>query len=144
MSKARRERQQAQQRKEDPPPSTLWRNLTIVLVIAAAFAAAYYLGVRKRNHRYDAFARCTFDRGARMYGAFWCPHCKEQEEAFGASFQYVNYVECGVKGDLKAQSQACKDAQIKHYPTWEFLDQSRVEGKQTFEYLSSQTGCPLP
>ena len=79
-----------------------------------------------------------------MYGAFWCPHCLEQKEAFADSFEYVNYIECGVKGDHKGQTQACKDAGIVEYPTWEFLDQSRVKGKQTFPFLSEKTGCPLP
>lgn len=143
MSQERRKKQE-QRLKQEQPKAPLTRELVIAVVIAAAFAAAFYLGLRKRTSRYDAFAQCTKAQGARMYGAYWCPHCQEQEELFGSAFQYVNYVECGVKGDVKAQSEACKLADVKHYPTWEFADRSRVEGKQSFQYLSEKTGCSLP
>lgn len=144
MSEERRKRKQAREQQDNPQPNPMVRTVAIGVVIALAIGLLVYLGIRKRNQRYDAFARCTAQRGARMYGAFWCPHCLEQKEAFGSSFQYVNYIECGVKGDPKGQTQVCKDAVIKHYPTWVFLDESRVEGKQSFEFLSQQTGCPLP
>ena len=67
-------------------------------LIAAAFGLAYYLGNR-RQHKHDAFARCLTERGVKMYGAWWCPHCVEQKEMFGASFEYAPYVECGIKGE---------------------------------------------
>ena len=147
MSDERRKRQQ--ERDEQATPQS-WpvRKIAMGLLIVAAFAAAYYLGLLKRHSRYDAFAQCITARGAKMYGAFWCPHCQEQEEAFDSAFQYVNYVECGVKGDTRAQSPACKQAEIKHYPTWEFASASaskeRFEGKQTFEFMAQKTGCSLP
>ena len=144
MSQERRKRQEKRQQKEDPLPRRLPRTIIIAVIIAAALGVAVYLGVHKRNSRYDAFARCTAERGARMYGAFWCPHCEEQKELFGSSFQDVNYIECGVKGNTRAQSQVCKDAGIKNYPTWEFADQSRIAAKESFEFLSAKTGCPLP
>ena len=34
----------------------------------------------------------------------------------------------GVKGDVHAQSEACKLAQVKHYPTWEFADRLKGSG----------------
>lgn len=143
MSHERRKKQD-KRRQQEQPKAALRRKIVIAVVITAAFAGAFYLGLRKRNSRYDAFAQCTKARGARMYGAYWCPHCAEQEDAFGSAFQYVNYVECGVKGDVHAQSEACKLAEVKHYPTWEFADRSRFEGKQSFQFLSEKTGCPLP
>jgi hypothetical protein len=143
MSQERRKKQEQRRKQEEPgPPFT--RKIVVAIVIVAAFAGAFYLGLRKRTSRYDAFAQCTKTRGARMYGAYWCPHCQEQEELFGSAFQYVNYVECGVKGDVKKQSEACKLAEVKHYPTWEFADRSRIEGKQSFQFLSEKTGCSLP
>jgi hypothetical protein len=135
--KAQREREQSS--RKGPLPKA-----AIAVLILAAFALAIYLGFRQRHKSYDDFARCISAKGARMYGAFWCPHCEEQKELFGSSFQYVNYVECGVKGDVRAQTQVCKDAGIKHYPTWEFADKSRVEGKKSFQYLSEQTTCKAP
>ena len=142
MSQERRKKQQI--RSQEATPSRWGRRLMIAVAIAAAFGAAFYLGWLKRTSKYDAFAQCIRSQGARMYGAYWCPHCQEQEELFGSAFQYVNYVECGVKGDVHAQSEACKLAEVKHYPTWEFADRSRVEGKQSFQFLSEKTGCSLP
>ena len=114
------------------------------LLIAAGLGLAYYLNHRS-EHKYDAFARCLSSRGVKMYGAYWCPHCQEQKEKFAASFEYVPYVECGVKGDPRAQSQACKDANVKHYPTWQFPPTGeRVERVFSLEELGDRTGCALP
>jgi hypothetical protein len=38
--------------------------------------------------------------GAKMYGAFWCSHCAEQKEAFGAGAP-LPYVECFPDGYRK-------------------------------------------
>ena len=114
------------------------------LLIAAALGLAYYLNHRS-EHKYDAFARCLSSRGVKMYGAYWCPHCQDQKQKFAASFEYVPYVECGVKGDSRAQSQACKDANVKHYPTWQFPPMGeRVERVFSLEELGDRTGCALP
>ena len=60
----------------------------------------------------DAFAKCLTDKGWTMYGAVWCPHCKEQKDLFGTSFQYIKYVEC------PDNIQLCTDKWINGYPTW--------------------------
>ncbi|MGA9640962.1 MAG: hypothetical protein WBQ72_06170 [Terriglobales bacterium] len=125
--------------------SSRWKRRGIYAVlIVAAFGLAYYLGNRTQ-HKYDGFARCLGDRGVKMYGAYWCPHCIEQKEKFGASFEYAPYVECGVKGDLHATSEICKQENIHHYPTWQFPPTGeRVEHIFSLEELSDRTGCPLP
>jgi hypothetical protein len=143
MSQERRERQ-----KEKLGIKTSrrnwWRIAIYAVLIAAAFGLAYYLGNRSQ-HKHDAFARCLTERGAKMYGAWWCPHCVEQKEKFGASFEYVPYVECGIKGDLRGRSQACRDANIEHYPTWQFPPTGeRVERIFSLQELSDRTGCALP
>jgi hypothetical protein len=80
-----------------------------------------------------------------MYGAWWCPHCQEQKEKFSASFEFVPYTECGVKGDLKGQNPVCKEQGITHFPTWQFPPMGeRVERVFTLEELSDRTGCALP
>lgn len=57
--------------------------------------------------------------GAKKYGAFWCPHCYEQKQLFGKeAFDEINYIECDPNGK-NPQVQACVDAEIKSYPTWE-------------------------
>jgi hypothetical protein len=62
---------------------------------------------------------------------------------FGHAFQYVNYVECGVKG-ASTETEECKQANVKNFPTWEFFDGSRLEGAQPLAVLSQKNGCSLP
>ena len=127
-----------------PAPGKWKRRVIYGMGIVAAFALAYYLGNRTQ-HRYDGFAHCLGDRGVKMYGAYWCPHCEEQKEKFAASFEYVPYVECGVKGNIHATSEVCKEQNVHHYPTWEFPPTGeRVERIFTLEELSDRTGCSLP
>jgi phage baseplate assembly protein gpV len=106
-------------------------------------AGLWFFLQRKHSSRLDAFARCLGAKGAKMYGAYWCPHCDQQKELFGASFHYAPYVECGIKGS-RTPAQACVDANIKHYPTWVFADGARVEGEHSLEFLGQETGCALP
>ncbi len=96
--------------------------------------------------KYDDFAKCLTVRGAKMYGAFWCPHCTAQKELFGSSFQYVNYQECTVGGKAGTYAQVCRDADIKGYPTWKFSDGTEMTEKLElfFGKLSEKTGCILP
>jgi hypothetical protein len=143
MSEVRRERRKE---KESAAPSSVnWgRRAIYAALIVAAFGGAFYLGHRSQ-HKYDGFARCLSARGVKMYGAWWCPHCSEQKEEFGASFEYAPYIECGVKGDTSVKTQVCKDAGIQHFPTWQFPPTGeRVERVFTLEELSDRTGCALP
>ena len=144
MSQERRERKKEKLGIETAG-ARKWRRMAICAVlIVAALGLAYYLGHRMQ-HKHDAFARCLTERGVKMYGAWWCPHCVEQKEAFGASFEYAPYVECGIKGQTKGQAQVCKDESVQHYPTWQFPPTGeRVERVFTLQELSDRTGCSLP
>lgn len=55
---------------------------------------------------------------ARMYGAYWCPHCADQKEMFGDAFSTIDYVECAPDGE-NARPELCQSAGIQGYPTWE-------------------------
>lgn len=143
MSELRRRRQQ-EKAPQEPSQSSLPRKILIVVLIAAAFAAAYYLGIRKRTSRLDAFAQCVGRSGTRMYGLYWCTHCADQKEMFGSSFQYVPYVECGIKGQAHGELAFCTEAGIKQFPTWEFPDKERHEGVEPLDVLAQKTGCSLP
>jgi uncharacterized membrane protein len=55
---------------------------------------------------------------SRMFGAFWCPHCRDQKERFGAAATQIPYVECDPRGE-NPQVQLCRDKKIEGYPTWE-------------------------
>jgi hypothetical protein len=109
------------------------------MVLALAYAAFWY----HNNHRYDGFAKCLSSKQAKMYGAYWCPHCADQKEEFGASFRYVNYVECAIKGS-KEMTAACTAAGVQHFPTWQFGAGPLVEGVFPLQELSDKTGCSLP
>ncbi len=143
MSQERRERQK--ERLGTKSSSSKRRRLAISVVLAVVvLGLAYYLDHRSQ-HQHDAFARCLTERGVKMYGAWWCPHCVEQKEKFRASFEYAPYVECGIKGELHGEAQVCKDEKVQHYPTWQFPPTGeRVERVFSLEELSDRTGCALP
>lgn len=114
-------------------------------IILAAFLFMILLLVAscsKSDPANDQFAKCLTEKGAKFYGAFWCPHCVEQKKMFGSSIEYINYIECST-ADRRGQVQACQDAQIEGYPTWEFGDGSRLDGTLSFETLADKTGCQL-
>jgi hypothetical protein len=125
--------------------SPFLRKVIIAAVAIAAFGIVYYVGYQKTStHKLDKFAKCLTDRGVKMYGAWWCPHCAEQKELFGDSFRYVPYIECGVAGNRSAEQQVCKDAGIHHFPTWQFPPVGeRVEQVIPLADLASRTGCAL-
>jgi hypothetical protein len=141
MSEERRKRQQEREQVAGPNP---WiRKIAITVLVIAVGVGLYVLFQHRHSSRLDAFAQCLGTKGAKMYGAYWCPHCETQKEMFGSSFQYAPYVECGVKGS-RLPAQVCTDANVKHYPTWVFADGARVEGEHSLEFLSQETGCALP
>jgi hypothetical protein len=134
-----------EQRKEEAKPKTGPRWTWIVIALAALGAAwgGYYYFSYRQVSTLDGFAKCLNSKGARMYGAWWCPHCADQKEAFGYAFQYVNYTECSPQGQ-RTETDQCKQAGIKHFPTWHFADGSSTEGLLPLSQLSQKTGCKLP
>lgn len=76
--------------------------------------------------------------GAKMYGAYWCPHCTRQKEIFGAAFQAIDYVECDPRGE-NPRPNLCKEAEIKGYPTWTVNGKSLI-GVQSLEELAKASG----
>jgi len=119
-----------------------WK-FAVALLVAAVGVGAYFLATRKRPGPLDAFAQCLTAKQVKMYGAFWCPHCAEQKEMFGSSFEFAPYVECGIKGS-HVEQPVCKQAGVKNYPTWVFADGTRIEGTLPLYALAQKTGCSLP
>lgn len=70
------------------------------------------------------------DRGVKMYGADWCPHCQDQKALFGAAARRLPYIECSTGRQGSAQTTECRNARITTYPTWE------IDGKRYEEVLS--------
>ncbi len=89
----------------------------------------------------EEFAQCLTDKGVKLYGAFWCPHCNNQKQAFKEGLANLTYVECALPEG--GQTQACKEAGIRAYPTWIFQNGKRVEGELSLERISQLSGCPL-
>ena len=144
MSEERRKRQQERLGQDEPrsiPKPSL--KVLVIIGILLIVAGGLFVGWSRNSRRYDTFAQCLTSKGAKMYGAFWCPHCAEQKELFGSSFKYAPYIECGIQGS-RALAQTCQDVKIQKFPTWIFPDGTRTEGKRSLEFLSDETGCPLP
>ncbi len=92
---------------------------------------------------YDDFAQCLGESGAKMYGAYWCPHCTNQKKMFGSSEKLIPYIECDARGN-NAQTALCQENKIEGYPTWIFADGTRRSGEIPLRTLASLTGCELP
>jgi len=140
MSKLSKEREKVATAK--PSPRWLWAGV-VLSVVVVAWGAYYFLYYRKPVSTLDGFAQCLKTKGAKMYGAWWCPHCADQKEMFGFAFQYVNYVECSPEGK-RTVNDVCKQAGVKNFPTWQFADGSRTEGTEPLAVLRDKTGCRLP
>jgi len=110
--------------------------LIIGILIAIVIAYSSISGYSVKTDNLDDFAKCLTNKGAVMYGAVWCSHCKDQKAMFGESFKYVNYVEC-------PENQAlCDQKGITGYPTW-IINGMSYPGVQSLETLSNKTDCPL-
>lgn len=110
-----------------------WGAVAAVIVLAVW----YWKSPAKPAGALDSFAQCLREKQITMYGAYWCPHCQSEKQAFGSSFKYVPYVEC------TEETQKCLDAGIRGYPTWIFPEDKRLEGELGLEKLSRESACPL-
>jgi uncharacterized membrane protein/glutaredoxin len=90
-----------------------------------------------------ALAKHLSDTGAKMYGAYWCPHCIDQKKLFGEqAVAQMPYVECDPAGP-NSQSGVCQSKEIKGYPTWEINGQ-RYSGTQSLQQLAEYSGYTGP
>ena len=77
--------------------------------------------------------------GARMYGAYWCSHCFDQKQAFGADAnRFLQYVECAADG-YGSERPLCRAKGIKGYPTWE-INGEFYPGEKDLEELGELSG----
>lgn len=124
-----------------PPSKPNWTLIAILGGGVALIALVWMLATSGPD--LDPFAQCLTDKGAVMYGAYWCPHCAEQKRMFGSSFEHVEYVECATGGprNIPAQPGLCKEKEIASYPTWIFADGGRMTGTQQLSALAARAGC---
>jgi protein-disulfide isomerase len=76
--------------------------------------------------RLAALADYLRESGAVFYGAYWCPHCQEQKQAFGDAASRLPYVECDPRG-AEGRPDLCQAAGVRAYPTW-VIGGQKLEG----------------
>jgi uncharacterized membrane protein len=92
--------------------------------------------------------------GAKMYSAYWCPHCFEQKKVFGIEAlqaKIIPFVECAADG-IDPQPAVCQDVAAKvekatgknfGFPTWEINGQY-YSGQQPLSELARVSGYKGP
>jgi uncharacterized membrane protein/glutaredoxin len=81
--------------------------------------------------------------GAKMYSAYWCPHCHEQKELFGKeATARLTVIECAPDG-RNSQEALCKTKNIEGYPSWEI--NGKIEsGVKPLQKLADMSGYKGP
>jgi hypothetical protein len=123
------------------------RKPLIILFIVAVVAIGGGIWLYRASNAptpLDGFAACLKEKGAAMYGTYWCAYCKAQKEKFGRAFRSAKYIECAMPGNPRVQAPVCREAGVASYPTWTFADGSRLVGVQELSALAEKTECALP
>jgi uncharacterized membrane protein len=91
-----------------------------------------------------ALAEYLKDSGASMYSAWWCPHCHEQKQAFGAeAVALLPNVECDPEG-INPQTDLCRSKSgVTGFPTWE-INGEFYPGAQPLQRLAELSGYTGP
>jgi uncharacterized membrane protein len=80
-------------------------------------------------------------QGAKMYSAYWCPHCYEQKQLFGKqAWERVTNIECAADAKKNPQPELCAKAGIKGFPTWEINGKLLDGGVKKLAKLAELTG----
>ncbi len=91
-----------------------------------------------------ALADHLTESGAKMYGAWWCPHCHDQKQLFGKeASKKIPYIECDSQGQ-NPQTELCRSIdEVRGYPTWEINGQF-YSGSQALDTLANVSGYSGP
>lgn len=117
--------------------------MVIILMVAALFLSACEVPEENIAEKI-AFAECLTEKGAEMYGAYWCVACKRQKGLFGKeALKKINYIECDAKGP-NGNPDLCAAKNILSFPTWIFADGSMNSEVMTLAELAEKTGCIVP
>lgn len=83
-----------------------------------------------------ALARHLRKIGAKLYTAYWCPHCHYQKQRFGKeAVKQLEVVECDQRG-VNPQTQLCRDKKVRAYPTWE-INGKLYSGNHSLESIAN-------
>lgn len=143
VKKGKKSKKGKKERKKFLPRVPRWIIATIVIL--ALLVGGGYLWYRGKTapSRYDELAQCLTEKGVKMYGAYWCPHCQNQKNTFGNAWRFINYIECSLPNGA-GQNARCNEANIESYPTWEFPDGERLTGEVPPRELAEKADCRLP
>jgi hypothetical protein len=84
-------------------------------------------------------AKYLTQKDVKVYGAYWCPHCYEQEQLFGKqAWKSINHIECAADAKVNPQPAVCEQAGIKGYPTWA-IDGKLAAGVKKLAQLAELT-----
>ena len=92
---------------------------------------------------YRAFASALGRAGVKLFGAFWCGRCAQQDALFKDGVKKLPKIECS-SPDGQRQRVVCQANDIQGYPTWEYADGTRAVGVQSLADLSNASGVPIP
>lgn len=116
--------------------------IVAVLIIGALhmhYSGVFVASAGPEDPQLRALAIHMADTGAKFYGAYWCPRCKEQKELFKSSAKRLPYVECSSGGRGSPLTAPCASNDIKSYPTW-IIGEKRLTGLQKPRELASASG----
>ena len=114
-----------------------WSVVTAAATIAVT-AWLYAMAPEAWAPRQRALAAHLKESGAVMYGAYWCPVCREQKAQFGPAADQLPYVECDPSGP-GARPERCAQAGVQRYPTWVIGGRTH-EGLRTLDELARLSG----
>lgn len=72
----------------------VWWIVALVVIGGVIGGYMYYLN---RPSDLDPLASGIASKGAKFYGAFWCPHCQAQKKIFDNAARLLPYVECSTR-----------------------------------------------
>ncbi|NCU28574.1 MAG: phage tail tape measure protein, partial [Candidatus Moranbacteria bacterium] len=91
----------------------------------------------------EEFTKCVANSGAKLYGTFWCPHCKNQKEAFGEAKEYLPYIECSTE-DGQGQLEICAKEGIDAKKASDLLFTAVKLGVTSMPELATTLGRVVP
>lgn len=127
------------------PARRVWGWSTAGVVLTVGFLLWGYAAstpVSGEQQYAQGLARHLTETGVKFYGAYWCPHCADQKQLFGAAASLLPYIECDPRSP-EGMPQVCAAAQVDKYPTWD-INGRRYEGVLSLEDLARLTGYALP
>lgn len=125
-----------------PPFAVISEQLGYFPVTSSSGDTVYVPARARRTSSYQSIelAQHLQRSGAVMYGAYWCPHCRNQKEMFGReAWAFIDYIECAPQG-FGSNSAMCLKQGVDGYPEWQFGNGKRGHGEMTLDKIAELSG----